>query len=63
MVHYLPAVRYDHLSVLCELMPLALPSLAACVQTLNHGQFSAEAQSKVAETLGICSVEVEAMGR
>ncbi|XP_073345995.1 hexosaminidase D [Pagrus major] len=54
--------RYDHLSVLCELMPLALPSLAACVQTLNHGQFSAEAQSKVTERLGISSVEVEAMG-
>lgn len=63
MVHYFPTVRYDHLSVLCELMPLALPSLAACVQTLNHGQFNAEAQSKVTETLGICSVEVEAMER
>ncbi|XP_071763865.1 hexosaminidase D [Centroberyx gerrardi] len=55
--------RYDHLSVLCELMPLALPSLAACLQTLIHGQFSAEAQSKVTESLGISSVEVEAMQR
>ncbi|XP_036936812.1 hexosaminidase D [Acanthopagrus latus] len=54
--------RYDHLSVLCELMPVALPSLAACVETLNHGQFSSEAQSKVNEKLGISSVEVEAMG-
>ncbi|XP_041829252.1 hexosaminidase D [Melanotaenia boesemani] len=53
--------RYDHLSVLCELMPVALPSLAACLQTLIHGQFSAEAQSKVTEMLGISSVEVEAM--
>lgn len=55
--------RYDHLSVLCELMPVALPSLAACLQTLLHGQFSAEVHSKVTETLGVSSVEVEAMGR
>ncbi|XP_029933415.1 hexosaminidase D [Myripristis murdjan] len=55
--------RYDHLSVLCELMPLAVPSLAACLQTLIQGQFSAEAQSKVMESLGISSVEVEAMER
>ncbi|KAM9336758.1 hexosaminidase D isoform 1-T2 [Symphorus nematophorus] len=55
--------KYDHLSVLCELMPLALPSLAACLQTLKHGQFSIEAQNKVTEKLGISSVEVEAMGR
>ncbi|XP_044035272.1 hexosaminidase D [Siniperca chuatsi] len=55
--------RYDHLSVLCELMSVALPSLAACLQTLIHGQLSAEAQSKVTERLGISSVEVEAMGR
>ncbi|XP_034414957.1 hexosaminidase D [Cyclopterus lumpus] len=55
--------RYDHLSVLCELMHVALPSLAACLQTLSHGRFSAEAQGKVAERLGISSVEVEAIGR
>ncbi|XP_031164510.1 hexosaminidase D [Sander lucioperca] len=55
--------RYDHLSVLCELMHVALPSLAACLQTLDHGQFSAEAQSRVTERLGIPSVEVEAIGR
>uniref|UniRef100_A0A3B5L699 beta-N-acetylhexosaminidase n=1 Tax=Xiphophorus couchianus TaxID=32473 RepID=A0A3B5L699_9TELE len=28
--------QYDHLSVLCELLPVALPSLASCLQTLNH---------------------------
>ncbi|XP_067431705.1 hexosaminidase D [Thunnus thynnus] len=54
--------RYDHLSVLCELMPVALPSLAACLQTLIHGQLSAEAQSKVAERLGVTSVEIEEIG-
>lgn len=55
--------RYDHLSVLCELMHVALPSLAACLQTLSHGQFSAETQSKVTERLGISSVEVKSMER
>ncbi|KAM9717025.1 hexosaminidase D isoform 1-T2 [Menidia menidia] len=55
--------RYDHLSVLCELMPVALPSLVACLQTLIKGHFSAEAHSKVTETLGVSSVEVEAMER
>lgn len=53
--------RYDHLSVLCELIPVAIPSLAVCLQTLLHGQFSAEAQSKVTGKLGISSVEVETM--
>lgn len=56
-------IRYDHLSVLCELIPVALPSLAACLQTLLQGQFNAEAQSKVTEQLGISSVEVDAMER
>ncbi|XP_037546630.1 hexosaminidase D [Nematolebias whitei] len=55
--------RYDHLSVLCELMPVAVPSLAACIQTLVYGEFSSEAHNKVTETLGISSVEVEAMER
>ncbi|XP_057682945.1 hexosaminidase D [Corythoichthys intestinalis] len=54
--------RYDHLSVLCELMPLALPSLAACLQTLIHGQFSPEAQKIVTELLDISSVEAGSMG-
>lgn len=58
-----PAVRYDHLSVLCELMPVALPSLAASLRTLSHGDFSTEALREVAERLGISSVEVEAIGR
>ncbi|XP_015250818.1 PREDICTED: hexosaminidase D [Cyprinodon variegatus] len=55
--------RYDHLSVLCELLPVALPSLASCLQTLIHGEFSTEANRKVTETLGVSSVEVEAMER
>ncbi|KAL1264447.1 hypothetical protein QQF64_004802 [Cirrhinus molitorella] len=48
--------RYDHLSILCELMPVGLPSLASCLQTLVHGSFSEEAQNKVVETLGTVEV-------
>ncbi|XP_077406723.1 hexosaminidase D [Vanacampus margaritifer] len=54
--------RYSHFSVLCELMPVGLPSLAASLQTLIHGQFSPEAQNNVTKTLGVSSVEVNAMG-
>lgn len=53
--------RYDHLSVLCELMPVALPSLVTCLQLLTDGQFNADTQRKVSEQLGISSVEVEDM--
>lgn len=63
MVRYFPTARYDHLSLLCELLPVALPSLAACLQTLSHGQFGAEVQHKVTDRLGVSSVEVEAMER
>ncbi|KAJ7987852.1 hypothetical protein DPEC_G00330860 [Dallia pectoralis] len=55
--------RYDHMSVLCELLPLALPSLASCLQTLLHGQLNQGAQRRVKDSLGISSVEVENMER
>ncbi|GCB71112.1 hypothetical protein scyTo_0001461 [Scyliorhinus torazame] len=32
--------RYDHFSVLCELLPMGIPSLAVCLQTLKNGTFS-----------------------
>ncbi|KAL6475431.1 hypothetical protein MHYP_G00164710 [Metynnis hypsauchen] len=50
--------RYDHLSVLCELMPLGLHSLASCLQCLLHGSFTEEAQKKVMEALGTGTTEV-----
>ncbi|KAF7705438.1 hexosaminidase D [Silurus meridionalis] len=50
--------RYDHLSVLCELIPLGLHSLASCLQTLQHGSFTQEAQHKVMEALGTETTEV-----
>ncbi|XP_043958058.1 hexosaminidase D [Gambusia affinis] len=55
--------RYDHLSVLCELLPVALPSLASCLQTLHHGEFSTKAHRNVTELLGVSSVEMEAVER
>ncbi|XP_072312635.1 hexosaminidase D isoform X2 [Eucyclogobius newberryi] len=55
--------RYDHLSVLCELLPVSLPSLASCLQTLLDGQFDAETRSTISSKLGVSSVEVEAMER
>lgn len=33
-----PARRYDHYSVLCELLPVSIPSLAICLQTLVNGE-------------------------
>uniref|UniRef100_A0A674HLI7 beta-N-acetylhexosaminidase n=1 Tax=Taeniopygia guttata TaxID=59729 RepID=A0A674HLI7_TAEGU len=31
-------LRYDHYSVLCELLPVSIPSLAICLQTLVNGE-------------------------
>ncbi|XP_067100944.1 hexosaminidase D isoform X1 [Osmerus mordax] len=53
--------RYDHMSVLCELLPVGLPSLASCLQTLLHGRFCPDAQARATHSLGTHSVEVEAM--
>ncbi|KAM9462486.1 hexosaminidase D [Clarias gariepinus] len=50
--------RYDHLSVLCELLPLGLHSLALCLQILQYGGLTQEAQNKVMEALGTGTVEV-----
>lgn len=33
-----PLHRYDHYSVLCELLPVGIPSLAICLQTLVNGE-------------------------
>ncbi|NXF01179.1 HEXDC Hexosaminidase, partial [Smithornis capensis] len=54
-----PLHRYDHYSVLCELLPVGIPSLAICLQTLVNGDFSEEAKRKVLNVLGLESVQLE----
>ncbi|NWR87931.1 HEXDC Hexosaminidase, partial [Furnarius figulus] len=51
--------RYDHYSVLCELLPVGIPSLAICLQTLVNGGFTEEAKRKVLDILGLESVQLE----
>lgn len=50
--------RYDHFAVLCELLPVAIPSLAVCLQSLLHGGFSEDVQAQVQNLLGIPTMEV-----
>ncbi|NWU79727.1 HEXDC Hexosaminidase, partial [Onychorhynchus coronatus] len=54
-----PPCRYDHYSVLCELLPIGIPSLAICLQTLVNGGFTEEAKRKVLDVLGLESVQLE----
>ncbi|XP_069840123.1 hexosaminidase D-like isoform X2 [Dendropsophus ebraccatus] len=51
--------RYDHYSVLCELLPVGIPSLAVCLKTLKDGQFTEEAKKDTALLLGFGSIDVE----
>ncbi|XP_022089309.1 hexosaminidase D-like [Acanthaster planci] len=44
--------RYDHLSVLCELLPTALPCLALCLQVLLQGGYSHDVLERVSKQLG-----------
>ncbi|NXK44581.1 HEXDC Hexosaminidase, partial [Chauna torquata] len=51
--------RYDHYSVLCELLPVGIPSLAVCLQTLVNGGFMEETRRKVLDALGFQSMQLE----
>ncbi|NXL03010.1 HEXDC Hexosaminidase, partial [Mesembrinibis cayennensis] len=51
--------QYDHYSVLCELLPVGIPSLAICLQTLVNGGFTEETKRKVLDTLGFQSMQLE----
>ncbi|NWR81073.1 HEXDC Hexosaminidase, partial [Centropus unirufus] len=51
--------RYDHYSVLCELLPVSIPSLAICLQTLVNGGFTEETKRKVLDALGFQGMQLE----
>nr|XP_034491316.1 hexosaminidase D isoform X3 [Marmota flaviventris] len=53
--------RYDHFSVLCELLPVGIPSLAACLQLLLHGGFTEHVRLRVENLLGLPSLEAAAI--
>ncbi|XP_057357868.1 hexosaminidase D isoform X2 [Manis pentadactyla] len=50
--------RYDHFSVLCELLPVGIPSLAICLQSLLRGGFAEDVKARVEDFLGISSLEI-----
>ncbi|XP_060748329.1 beta-N-acetylhexosaminidase isoform X2 [Tachysurus vachellii] len=51
--------RYEHHTVLCELLPVAIPSLAICLNTLKYGSFNRTAENEVEKLLG-CKVDLNA---
>ncbi|XP_017561362.1 beta-N-acetylhexosaminidase isoform X1 [Pygocentrus nattereri] len=50
--------RYEHFTRLCELLPVAIPSLAVCLQTLKYGSFNEEAVKAVHHILG-CNIKLD----
>ncbi|EMP36918.1 Hexosaminidase D [Chelonia mydas] len=50
---------YDHYSVLCELLPVGIPSLAMCLQTLVNGGFSEATNKKILDVLGFQNIHLE----
>ncbi|XP_072337189.1 hexosaminidase D-like isoform X1 [Scyliorhinus torazame] len=51
--------RYDHYSTLCELLPVAIPSLVVCMQTVTHGSFTNEVKKKSQQMLGFKNINVD----
>ena len=45
--------RFDHFASLCELLPIAVPSLKCCVVALEKKKFDEEDAKEVFEALGI----------
>ncbi|XP_070580740.1 hexosaminidase D-like [Ptychodera flava] len=44
--------RYDHYAITCELLPVAIPCLAFCLQSILHGGFSVQILDRVSKALG-----------
>ncbi|CAL4060456.1 unnamed protein product [Meganyctiphanes norvegica] len=44
--------RYDHYSILCELLPVAVPSLCLCLRVLTQGGFKQEDHVYISNLLG-----------
>lgn len=44
--------RYDHYAVLCELLPVGLPSLAICLLTTTTGAFTIDVHQMATQDLG-----------
>ncbi|XP_064006955.1 hexosaminidase D isoform X2 [Pogoniulus pusillus] len=55
--------RYDHFSVLCELLPVAIPSLAVCLQALKNGGYSEKIKEDVEKLLGMSNLEINTFMR
>ncbi|XP_075626930.1 hexosaminidase D isoform X3 [Balearica regulorum gibbericeps] len=51
--------RYDHFSVLCELLPVAIPSVAVCLQALMNGGYSEKIKENVEKLLGMSNLETD----
>ncbi|CAJ0937914.1 unnamed protein product [Ranitomeya imitator] len=45
--------------VLCELLPVGIPSLAVCLQTLKNGAYSDQVAASVQNVLGMSSLDTE----
>ncbi|KFM76323.1 Hexosaminidase D, partial [Stegodyphus mimosarum] len=56
--------RFDHYTVLCELFPVALPTLAVCLLTLMHGDFGENVHKAASSLLGFQNlIEMDAFPR
>ncbi|GFO13672.1 hexosaminidase d [Plakobranchus ocellatus] len=50
--------RYDHFATLCELLPVAIPSLAVCLATIKNGGFTEAIHGSVSTVLK-CDGKIE----
>ncbi|XP_041433310.1 hexosaminidase D isoform X2 [Xenopus laevis] len=51
--------RYDHYSVLCELLPVALPSLVVCLRAIQHGPLTEESKTEINQILGFSKMDLK----